>query len=56
MDHFDQRAFAEENLMVEYLLGYVERFGKLSPYVTADTKYGTQENRELSDELQVRAS
>jgi hypothetical protein len=38
-------AFAEENLMTDHLLGYVERFGKLHPYVTADMKYGTLDNR-----------
>jgi hypothetical protein len=36
LDHFDHSAFAEENLMIDHLLGYVERFGKLPPYVTAD--------------------
>lgn len=56
LDYFEHRAFAEENLMAEHLLGYVERFGKLPPYVTMDTKYGTQENRELMEGLEVRAS
>jgi IS5 family transposase len=56
LDHFDHSAFAEENLMSDHLLGYVERFGKLPPYVTADTKYGTLDNRELSEELEVRAA
>jgi len=49
-------AFAEENLMANHFLGYVEHFGKLPPSVTGDTKYGTLENRELSEELKVRAS
>lgn len=56
LDHFDHSAFAEENLMADHLLHYVERFGKLPPYMTADTKYGTLENRKLSEELKVRAS
>jgi hypothetical protein len=56
LDYFDHSAFAEENLMTDHLLGYVKRFGKLPPYVTADTKYGTLDNRELSEELKVRAS
>jgi len=56
MDYFEHSAFAEENLMAEHLLGYMERFGKLPPYVTADMKYGTLENRELTEELKVRAS
>ena len=56
LDYFAHEAFTEENLMAEHLLGYVERFGKLPPYVTTDTKYGTQENREFMEELKVRAS
>ena len=56
LEHFEHRAFAEENLMVEHVGGYMDRFGKLPPYVTADTKYGTLENRELMERLEVRAS
>ncbi len=56
LDHFDHRAFAEENLMEAHVGGYMDRFGKLPPYVTADTKYGTLENRELMEELEVRTS
>jgi len=56
LDYFEHRAFAEENLMAEHFLGYVERFGKLPPYVSMDTKYGTQENRELMEWLEVRGS
>lgn len=56
LDYFEHRAFAEENLLAEHLLGYLERFGKLPAYVTTDTKYGTLENRELTEELKVRAS
>jgi IS5 family transposase len=56
LDHFEHRAFAEENLMAEHVGGYVDRFGKLPPYVTADTKYGTLENRELMENIEVRTS
>jgi hypothetical protein len=56
LDHFDHSAFAEENLMEEHLVGYMDRFGKLPPYVTADTKYGTLENRELMEKIEVRTS
>lgn len=56
LDHFEHRAFAEENLMAEHVGGYVDRFGKLSPYVTADTKYGILENRELMEKIEVRTS
>jgi IS5 family transposase len=56
LEYFEHRAFAEENLMAEHVGGYMDRFGKLPPYVTADTKYGTLENRELMGKLEVRAS
>lgn len=56
LDHFDHSAFAEENLMAEHVGGYMDRFGKLPPYVTAATKYGTSENRELMGKLEVKAS
>jgi hypothetical protein len=56
LDHFEHSAFAEENLMAAHLLGYVERFGKVPPYISGDTKYGTEKNRELVEEVKVRAS
>ena len=56
LDHLEHRAFAEEELLAEHFTGYAERFGKLPPYVSTDTKYGTRENRELTEELEVRAS
>jgi len=56
LGHFEHRAFAEENLMEAHVGDYLGRFGKLPPYVAADTKYGTLENRELMEELGVRAA
>jgi len=56
LDHFEHRAFAEEELLADHLAGYVSRFGKLPPYASMDAKYGTEENRELADNLGVRAS
>ena len=56
LEYFEHRAFAEENLMAEHVVGYMDRFGKLPPYVAADTKYGTLENRELMEKLEVRTS
>jgi IS5 family transposase len=56
LDYFDHRAFAEEELLKDHLLGYVDRFGKLPPSVVMDAKYGTNENREMIEELEVRAS
>lgn len=56
LDHFEHSAFAEENLMAERIVGYMYRFGKLPPDVTADTKYGTLENREPMGKIEVTAS
>lgn len=56
LDYFEHRAFAEEELTAEHLLGYMDRFGKRPPYVVMDMKYGTQENREMMEKLEVRAS
>lgn len=56
MDKFEHRAFAEEEYLVDHLLGYEDRFGKLPPFVVMEAKYGTQENRDLMEELEVRAS
>ena len=56
LDYFAHEAFAEEQFLAEHLLGYVERFGKLPPYMSMDTKYGTQGNRHLVEKIKVRAS
>ena len=56
LDHFEQRAFAEENLMEAHVGKYMDRLGKLPPYVPADMKYGTLENRELLGKLEVRTA
>jgi len=56
LDHFEHRAFAEEELLADHLAGYVSRFGKLPPYASMDAKYGTKDNRELAEKIGVRAS
>jgi len=56
LDHFKHEAFAEDKVAGDHLRAYQERFGKLPPYVTADRKYGTRENRELLKGLGVRGS
>jgi IS5 family transposase len=56
LDYFAHRAFAEEEHTSGHLQGYAERFGKLPPYVSMDAKYGTQENRDLVRNLEIRAS
>jgi IS5 family transposase len=56
LDYFEHRAFAEEALLADHLAGYMDRFGKLPASVVMDAKYGTNENREMMEELEVRAS
>jgi len=56
LDHFEHSAFGEEALMGVHLSSYVELFGKLPPYISADTKYGTRDNRELAETLEIRPS
>ena len=56
LDYFAHRAFAEEEFTADHLQAYVDRFGKLPPYVSMDAKYGTQENRDLMKDLEIRAS
>jgi hypothetical protein len=43
-------------LTVAHLAAYQERFGKLPPYVVADQKYGTRDNREKLGGLEIRTS
>jgi len=56
MDYFEHRAFAEEELLADHLAGYVARFGRLPAYTSMDAKYGTEKNRDIVDNLGVRAS
>jgi len=56
LDHFEHRAFAEEKLLRTHLQAYQERFGKMPPSVTADSKYGTRANRRKLSKAKVRAA
>ena len=56
LDHFKHEAFAEDKVAGDHLRAYQGRFGKLPPYVAADRKYGTRDNRELLKGLGVRGS
>ena len=56
LDHFEHRAFAEEERLADHVAGYVSRFGKLPPYASMDAKYGTADNRDLTEKIGVRAS
>ncbi len=56
LDYLEHWAFAEEELLADHLSGYGERFGKLPHYISMGAKYGTKQNRKLTEELEVRAS
>ena len=56
LDYFEHCAYAEEKLTAKHIRAYEERFGKLPPYVVADKKYGSWENREMLEGYGVRAS
>ncbi|MCK4852276.1 MAG: IS5 family transposase [Candidatus Omnitrophica bacterium] len=56
LDHFEHSAFPEDKLTMEQVKAYKQKFGKLPPYMAADRKYGTRENRKDLEEEEIRAS
>jgi len=54
LDHLKHEAFNESEFAGAHIRAYRERFGKFPPYVAADQKYGTRENREMTGELGIR--
>lgn len=54
MDHLEHAAFSEEKWTPEHLKSYQEKFGKLPPYISADQKYGTRDNRTFLNEEGIR--
>jgi hypothetical protein len=56
LDYFKHQAFGEETLTELHLTAYEKRFGKLPPYLSADKKYGSRDNRELLETYGVRPS
>jgi hypothetical protein len=56
LDHLKHEAFNESEFAVAQIGAYKERFGELPPYMAADRKYGTRENREETDKLGIRTS
>lgn len=56
LDHLEHAAFAEDMLLGQHIQDYKERFDKLPPYIAADRKYGTRDNRDLLDTQGIRAS
>jgi hypothetical protein len=51
-----REAFNESEFAVAQIGAYQERFGELPPYLAADRKYGTRENREEIDKLGIQTS
>ena len=56
LDHFKHEAYDEAELAVHHVAAYQERFGRLPPYLAADQKYGTQDNRDRLGPLGIRTS
>ncbi len=56
LDYLKHEAFNESELAVAQIRAYKERFGGLPPYLAADRKYGTRENREAIGNLGIRTS
>jgi hypothetical protein len=56
LDHFKHEAYNEDELAVRHVAAYEERFGKLPPYFVADTKYGTERNRDDLGSRGIRTS
>lgn len=56
MDHLEHKAFSEEKWTEEHLKAYEEKFGMLPPYISADKKYGTRDNRKFLDKEEIRVA
>jgi IS5 family transposase len=56
LDHLKHEAFNESEFAAAQIEAYKERFGELPPYMAADRKYGTRENREETGQLGIRTS
>ncbi len=56
LDQLKHEAFNESEFAVAQIAAYKERFGELPPYMAADRKYGTRENREETGQLGIRTS
>ena len=41
---------------MEQVKAYKQKFGKVPPYIEADQKYGSRDNRKLLDKEEIRAS
>jgi len=56
LDHLEHAAFSEDKWTEKHINAYKEKFGKVPPYIAADQKYGSRDNRKLLDKEEIRAS
>ena len=56
LDHLEHAAFSEDKWTGTHINAYREKFGKVPPYISADQKYGSRDNRKLLDKEEIRAS
>ncbi len=56
LDHLEHKAIPEEKWTEEHIRAYKERFGKVPPYIAADQKYGSRDNRKLLDKEEIRVA
>ena len=56
LDHLEHAAFPEDKWTEKQINAYKEKFGTVPPYISADQKYGSRDNRKLLDKEEIRAS
>jgi IS5 family transposase len=56
LDHLEHAAYPEDKWTETHIKAYKEKFGKVPPYIAADQKYGSRDNRKLLDKEKIRAS
>lgn len=56
LDHLEHAAFPEDKWTEKHINAYKEKFGKIPPYISADQKYGSRDNRKLLDKEEIRVS
>ncbi|MBU4329058.1 MAG: IS5 family transposase [Acidobacteria bacterium] len=56
LDHLEHAAFSEDKWTETHIKAYKEKFGKGPPYISADQKYGSRDNRKLLDKEEIRVA
>ncbi|MFH1934319.1 MAG: transposase [Pseudomonadota bacterium] len=56
LDHLEHAAFSEDKWTEAHINAYKEKFGKVPPYISADQKYGSRDNRKLLDKEDIRVA